>query len=258
MGNIVSPIDVFVKTNSLSFWWGVHDLEKQYWEDIWIYYKNRKNSERYTTTITTKGFFRELDKQANESGYWSEFSKEQLKENLDWLGLSIEELLNKNEIIYGYCYSDYLIGHPDFYEVPFNAPRDKKRGIKPSYIEIINPTEEMSISVVKESVQVFCRDFLGIPLTKVFIIQKPKRSYVIKTLKEERKEEEERRKYVESGGKIEIRMLPKFIEDLYGSDIFDKIERENVDYGFYQGDAIYIKLKDGTERFLIQDFKVIE
>lgn len=238
MSNIIHPKDVFAQTESLSFWWSVYGWSPSLWEDIYISYKDENGVSQYSaTTIDVKGYVKYC------VGDSSEYAKDQLDGFCEEFNKSIDELLNAEEMFYGYYYDSPT--DKDFYEVGFDAPRNEN-GVKPRYIVIYHPAEKIDIKVVKEAVSKYCRDFLGIPFCKVHHLRKPKRTYMKKLWGDNLKQIEKARKYAESGGRWKVRLVPEFLEQLFGTEEVFRFEGQ-IDYGFVRDKHYFVKLKDGTE-----------
>jgi hypothetical protein len=64
-------------------------------------------------------------------------------------------------VVYHYYYDD--LSDEDFFEVPFEAPRNKN-GIIPRSIELWNPSQSINEDVLLNSVKIYCNDFLIIKI----------------------------------------------------------------------------------------------
>ncbi len=235
-GHLVLPTDVFVEVESWQFWWSLYGWQSCYWEDIYIHYKDKQgNQDHHSTEIITKGFLRALLE--------DESQKEYAEGECEWFGKSMEEMLVAENILFAYSYDSP--DDQDFYEVEFDAPRNK-HGIKPRYIAIFHPAEELSVQAVGEAVSRYCRDFCGIPFSNIHLIKKPKKSYArreyLHTMEEERKIKE----FVEKGGRIKLQMAVPFLEQMYGKGEVERFDGE-IDHGFWKEGNVFVKLKDGSE-----------
>jgi hypothetical protein len=134
-GKIIQPIDIFVKTESLNFWWSVYGLEPSYSEDVTLYFRDKNGVKIiHSTGIITRGFFRTFKEIGGDIVH--------LREECAPFNRTLDDLLNATTILYGYHYDSPH--YHDFHEVEFEAKRNSQ-GVKPSYIEIFHPAEEMNI-----------------------------------------------------------------------------------------------------------------
>ncbi|RTQ47816.1 hypothetical protein EJV47_18015 [Hymenobacter gummosus] len=74
-------------------------------------------------------------------------------------------------------------GSEDFYEVPYDAPRNAS-GIKPRFADIWHPDERVGLSTVQEAVREFARAFLGIENCEVEVTDAEPLETAIATFKE--------------------------------------------------------------------------
>lgn len=252
---IIKPTDISVETTSLNFWWSVYGYEDSCWEDIYIWHKDKRGNHIHDATdIITKGFFRSLIKEIEESKN-SEYAKEELEDLCSDLNKSIDEILENKEVLYTYSYDS--LDDPDFYEVEFEAKRNKQ-GIKPCYIEIFYPDEKLTTNVVKAAVRQYCRDFLDIPFSNVYIMGKLKKGYARKTFKEEEKRRKKSEEFIKSGGKYKIIMVPEFLKQLYGEEEINSYG-SGLKQGRLENGKTILEFEDGSEKTLIErDFEVIK
>lgn len=145
---------LYVSVDSLNFWWGVYNLtNKMTWEDITIYNKvGRKYNKIARTCICSRKYLQYSQKKLKDDPDEKDYLKE------------IEDFLNNNDIKYHYCYD--APNSEDFYEVSFEAQRNEI-GVKPCYIEVWHPDEEIDKNMVDECVKRFVKKFLNMDLGKV-------------------------------------------------------------------------------------------
>lgn len=135
----------------MNFFWGLYGLtDLSSWEDINLYETNEHDSNKvFSLCICSKGYHK----------YHIEESKEECSEDdtveIEWIK-SIEDFLLRKDIKYHYCYD--ALGDEDFYEVPFEAKRNK-HNVKPSYIEMWYPSERLSKDSVEDAIKQFYMKF---------------------------------------------------------------------------------------------------
>lgn len=297
MGEIIQPIDIFVQPESVEFWYSVYGLKPSHWEDILIYYKTNGKLESFSTDVHTKGYFRAVYeynlKEDTSLAQDPKLRKEMIKdfnEECSHYGKTFEELIETNEILYAHYYDDP--NSPNFYEVEFEAKRNSL-GIKPSYISMFYPTEELSIKVIKEAASRYCKDFCKIAFSKVRVMKRPidvfskyegleeaveeykrnqniptkeekyetrkhKKTHILKSFKKYKKEMEKIEQNRKEGKTLEMRLTPSFIAQTIGKEAIAEF-RDQIDYGFYRNGSMFAKLKDGTEKHLwFKGLEVVE
>lgn len=145
---------LIVKPTSSNLWWGIYGLaEKCGWEDMSIFYEDGKRIGG--VCLNTKGYLRaHLDDLKAAPGE-KEFA------------IAVEEYLNDNQIHYWYYYDKR--GDEDFYEVPYEDIPKNEEGVKPRFMDIWHPDENIGISTIKTAVKEFGRKFIKQEITDVKI-----------------------------------------------------------------------------------------
>lgn len=135
----------------MNFFWGLYGLtELSSWEDIDLYDTNEEDSSNVCAfCICSKEHFRYHIEEAKQ-----ECSEDDLME-MEWIK-SVEYFLLGKDIKYYYCYNDPH--DEEFYQVPFEAKRNKNN-VKPSYIEMWYPSEELSKESIEDAVKQFYMKF---------------------------------------------------------------------------------------------------
>ncbi|MEP0266854.1 hypothetical protein [Dokdonia sp.] len=182
---------IIVRAESYNLWWGIYGFcEKTGWEDLNLFYENEERIG--AVCLNGKGYLRAgLDDIRNDS------------EQEDFVE-AIEKYLVDNTCHYWYYYDDK--SDEDFYEVPFEAPKNNK-GVKPRFIEIWHPDEGIGISTIENAVKAFAKKHLGIEECDVEIQDD-------ESFEESLKSFEENIDLFGDGSKIEIKFTDKLIEEL--------------------------------------------
>lgn len=270
---IIRPVDVFVFHTSMNFEYAIHNLQKDYKEDMEFYYKRSggKTNGIYFELLT-KGWVRELVKSLDDTEEKFKWVVEQdINEMCRDHDKTLDELLSVNDILFG-----YLFDNKDFYKMDYG--QRKSSGILPSLI--YHPDEEISIKAVKEGVARYCREFINIPSCNVYVLRRARNIFSrFKGLKEsiedsyisngEKVPENEfdydprrdRRSYVRKdfrkykkdientkGKKFDMRMTRYFLRQMFGDEVH--IIWDDVDYGFIKEHNYFAKLKNGEEVML--------
>ncbi|MFK7806945.1 MAG: hypothetical protein AB8F74_04000 [Saprospiraceae bacterium] len=169
-----------VKTTTQRFWWGIYGLlSKNGYEDIDLFDEKGNLIDRIH--LNTKGYLR--------AGL--RFLKDDAQQ-LDY-AIAIKEFLKKDKYHYWYYYDNK--NNSGFYEVPYDAPKNKE-GIKPKAIEIWHPGETIDIETIEEVVQLFSKKFLKVNTVKVLVEVAMSKEEAIRTYNSfqetEKKKEEEK------------------------------------------------------------------
>lgn len=241
---MVNPdaIEVTIEIDSYNFWWGVYNLRPSLWEDVTMHiYGANKECKHYATTILTKGFFKCAKAQDSEEYQAKECSP---------FNKSIDYLIEEKNILFGCYYDDP--NDPEFHEVAEIIYERNAQGIRPSYVQIFHPAEQLNLDTVIEAVSKYCIDLLKIKPERVSFKEimpesEAKRSYD-EYLEEDRKSEEFRKQ----GGKFKMEMPPESLEQLYGTEeLFSVGGLKNIQRGYLTDDnKIRIVLKNGSEQDL--------
>jgi hypothetical protein len=145
---------IIVKPESLNLWWGIYGLtEKIGWEDLNIFNENGELIGRFC--LNTKKYLRthlnDLKSDPNEV----EFAQ------------AVENYLSDNKFHYWYYYDKK--GDEDFYEVPYEFAPKNEEGVKPGFIDIWHPDENIGISTIETTVKEFVGKFLNQEITNIII-----------------------------------------------------------------------------------------
>jgi hypothetical protein len=158
--NIIKQINkmpkniIYVDVSHLDYWWGIYGLTKNTsWEDITMYIKvGNKYKEIAWTCVCTTPYLQygleDLEKDPDEMNFVKE----------------IKGFLENEDIKYHYYYDN--IDDRDFYEVPFEAERNKEN-VKPRSIEVWYPSDGINKEVVDNCVKAFIKKFLGINVEEI-------------------------------------------------------------------------------------------
>lgn len=140
----MGPIKIIVSASSANFWWGVYGLtEKAGWEDLSLFYDT---GERIGgVCLQSKGYMRDCLPELKNDPSEIVFVK------------AIEIYLVDNKCHYWYYYDDK--GSKDFYEVPYEAPQNSA-GVKPRFIDIWHPDEDIDLKTIENAVAEFAKTFL--------------------------------------------------------------------------------------------------
>lgn len=164
---------VYCDVISCNFFWGIYGFtELSCWEDIVLYEEDKNGFKRVLSTcICSKYYFQSHMDELEEDSSIDE-------EELAWTN-SAKEFLLGDSIKYQYYYDK--VGDQDFYEVPFEAQRNKQ-GIKPSYIEIWCPSDRLDVNTVENTIKEFYEDFFNekvlVEMKDVISIEKARDSYI--------------------------------------------------------------------------------
>ncbi len=104
---------------------------------------------------------------------------------------------------------------------------------------VFHPAYSLKITVVKEAVSRHCRDFCGIPFSKIYF-----QDLVLEEDARKDYQRELQRREATQGKTYKIRMSLEFLEDLFPQEIAGL----DIEYGFMKGSDYFVKLKDGSER----------
>jgi hypothetical protein len=147
-GNMKS---IYIDVTSYNFWWGIYGLsENVSWEDVRMYSKQENDFIKvFGFCLCSKSYFKdyliEYENDDDERDYYQK----------------AEGFVNNENVVYHYYYDD--LSDEDFFEVPFEAPRNKN-GIKPRSIELWNPSQSINEDVLLNSVKIFCDDFVNLEI----------------------------------------------------------------------------------------------
>lgn len=104
---------------------------------------------------------------------------------------------------------------------------------------VFHPAYSIKIAVVRDAVSRYCRDFCGIPFSKIYFVDSVKEE----DAKADYQRELQRREATQ-GKPYKIKMSLEFLEDLFPKEIAGL----DIEYGFMKGSDYFVKLKDGSER----------
>jgi hypothetical protein len=140
---------IYIQPTSWNFWWGVYGLaEVPGWEDFRIF---RKEGGQFVqlavSSVSTLPYL--LGALEPDSG---------LPEDEEF-ARRIREFEKDPRISFQYYYDD--AEDEDLLEVSFEAPRSAT-GLKPSWVEIWHPGDQVGVEVIREAARYFSRQFLGI------------------------------------------------------------------------------------------------
>jgi hypothetical protein len=145
---------IYIDVRHMNFWWGVYGFSnKTDWEDVIMYEMVNTEFEKVAwTCICSRKYF--------ESGL------EDLENDPDERDLvhKIKEFLSNSDIIFHYYYSNSA--EEDFYEVPYEAPRNAY-DVKPSSIETWYPSDDIGIEEIERCTTEFCKKYLDIDIVEV-------------------------------------------------------------------------------------------
>ena len=160
---------IFVDVTSENYWWGEYGIaDKVSWEDIFTYEKVGDDFKKIDgLCICAKDYFRN--------------SVEELKddpEEMEFVDV-MKEFIDGDKIRYHYYYDK--IKDEDFFEVPFEAPRNEF-GVKPCSIEVWHPNDRVDSRVIKESVIAYYikfhqRKFESVQFKEITSVEKALKEY---------------------------------------------------------------------------------
>ncbi|MFK7904259.1 MAG: hypothetical protein AB8B69_03995 [Chitinophagales bacterium] len=144
----MEKVTIIVKTISYDLWWGIYGISyKSLWEDIEFFYED---GERIGSgCLNTKSHMRPSLEDLKNNPKEKEFV------------LAIEKYLADDKCHYWFYYTSEPMDSEEFYEVPYNAPKNDK-GIKPCFIDIWHPDERIDLSTIETGTKHFAANFLGI------------------------------------------------------------------------------------------------
>lgn len=191
-------------------WWGIYGLtEKVGWEDLNIFYENGEQVGVFC--LNTKGYLRANLDDLKSKPSESEFAK------------AVEDYLNDNKFYYWYYYGKRE--DEDFYEVPYEfAPRNEK-GVKPRFMDIWHPDENIGISTIKTAVKEFGRKFLNQEITNIKIEN-------VETFEEAIKSFEENKELFGSENPVRISFSEELLDELSNhwemskDEVLSKLKKE--------------------------------
>ncbi|GEN71521.1 MULTISPECIES: hypothetical protein [Chryseobacterium] len=154
---------IIVKTESSNLWWGIYGLcDKAGWEDLELFYES---GERIgAVCLNTKGYLRNLS------------NKESEKEFFD----AVQKYLSDNACHYWFYYDEPE--DEDFQEVSYDAPKNEK-GVKPRFIDIWHPDEEIDLRTIETAVGSFAKNILEIENCTVEVVDDEPFEEAIKSFK---------------------------------------------------------------------------
>jgi hypothetical protein len=141
----MNKVKLIVKTESANLWWGIHGFcEKAGWEDLSIFHDDKKIG---AFCLNTKQYLRSGVEDLRDDPGNKKFVE------------AADNYLADQQIHYWFYYYDE---HDDnFYEVPYDAPRNDKNE-KPRYLDLWHPDESIDISTIQSAVKHFAQKFLKI------------------------------------------------------------------------------------------------
>ena len=182
---------IIVKTSSSNLWWGIYGLcGKTGWEDLTLF--DEKGEKIAWVCLCTKGYMRasidnsddeEIEKAYNEAvekyladnkseedsddykalynTYYNDSETDNLQESEMEKAYKevVEKYLADDKCHYRFYYDNK--DDSDFYEVPYNAPKNNK-GVKPSSVEIWHPDEGIGIKTIETGILDFAKRYLGL------------------------------------------------------------------------------------------------
>ena len=195
-------MNIIVKPTSSNLWWGIYGLtEKIGWEDLILFFEDGQRIGK--VCLNTKQYLRVGLEDLRKDKEEVEFVK------------AIENYLIDNQFHYWYYYDKR--GDDDFHEVSYeNAPKNKN-GIKPRFIDIWHPDENIGISTIKSTVKEFAKKFLKIENCVVKIED-------IEDLEDSIKSFEENEKLFGGKNPVKIAFSKEVIGEL--SNLWEKTEEE--------------------------------
>mgnify|MGYP000698393877 CR=1 FL=1 len=137
---------IIVEVSSCNLWWGIYGITpKAVWEDLSFFYEDGQRIGG--VCLNTKRYLRanldDLRKRPREKHFV----------------LAIDKYLADNQCHYWFYYDKK--GDDDFYEVPFDAPVNQE-GVKPRFLDIWHPDENIGISTIKSAAKEFAKRFLKV------------------------------------------------------------------------------------------------
>jgi hypothetical protein len=155
-------MDIFVDVRHCDFWWGVYGFTSgTSWEDFILYRRIFFRYKKIACFSANARSFME-DRSDEEKSDQDTSEKEFYNE--------LHDFLKSCKIAFHYYYDN--IGCEDFYEVPFDAPRNEQ-GIKPSSIEIWHPASGLNLQQADECIHAFNMKFLYLPICNIRWKSKP-------------------------------------------------------------------------------------
>lgn len=137
---------ITVKTSSSNLWWGIYGLcGKTGWEDLDLFYEN---GERIGgVCLNAKSYLRAAIADLREEESEKTFVE------------AIEQYLADDKCHYWFYYDKKE--DSDFYEVPYNAPKNDK-GVKPRFADIWHTDEGIGIETIKTGISDFAKRYLDL------------------------------------------------------------------------------------------------
>ena len=143
----MSKKKLIIRTTSYNFWWTNYGLsECAGWEDMWIFDENGN----YISFVCVQTLpYLEATKQELE-----------MDNEFDEYYNEVTHFLKNKNTYYKFYYADKN-DIENFYELPFNAPKNDK-GIKPTSFEIWINRKTLNMVSAIFALKEFAKDFLGI------------------------------------------------------------------------------------------------
>jgi|SRR3989338_8391139 len=227
MGQVILPTNVYVKPESLGFWWGMYALDNVYHDQIRVY-SFGQNKVNAAAQIFTNGYFRRTrDAQISQS----EFEAKRF-------GKTLEEISNENEIIY----------------TPGVQPRKPEyfrlwgdRRVATPRFAIYHPANQLTPEVIDDIVSKLCRDFFRIPFVKVNLTGAPLSNEVFESFElwgVKFRDTVER--YFDGDDSVTFHYTPRALKAIVDKKELERFKGKIVE-GFEKNGDLYVRLKDGTE-----------
>jgi hypothetical protein len=156
---------IYIKNDTVNFWWGEYNLCDISDEEIYIYLDKKCKKRIGHVDIYTKPTVQYiLDEHDNEKDFIKKAQK----------------FLQGDSYMYDYIYPRDLNDRL-FHQVKHNAPKDS-RGLKPIYIMMWYPEDKLNVSELKKCTKIFMKDayevdVLNVDLVSVTSYEEAKKSY---------------------------------------------------------------------------------
>jgi hypothetical protein len=243
----------------LDFWYQYHGYDYPCtWEDI-IFYLNEKGQEKFICSITVQSreYYAQILKAVEEDD-----DKFYTKLEIDYPGslqeekfafpfkMQKEELIKKQEILFGFMYPDPLepATKNDSLITLQNLPL--QNDVEPDYIEGYIPENKITKENIIQFSKLFLEKYMGILDPEFYWIKPPAAKDVKESWEENQKLIQQSKEMRERGEKWQINMLPQVMEFLEGSTFREKYG-ESVEFGeLLESKEILLHFKDGHTEIL--------
>jgi hypothetical protein len=218
------------------FWYSAYGLKPAYQiMNLNLYFKNKRgNPVHHVTELVAKGFFRDLSTKA-EGG--DDFWREELDGQCHRFGKNLEGLLQTKEMELSYRYPPQSES-PKLVVINLNNCSQAIQ-LTDSYVfqavQIFHPAEYLTLNEVDDAVLKYCSYFCGIPFCRLIYEHRPEESEIRANFELE--------DFSQMGP---IAIEKSALEEIFGTEEVSRFG-DQIEYGFIEGDHVFVKLKDGRE-----------